>query len=100
MFGQNQQSSQGKPTFQDTKIRLYCFGHCGSKMMNLFANDSNLSIFKSENLPRLIDVTEGRNIPKAFYEKLLFDSKETEEEFMKIFLDEIQETAHASMGFQ
>ena len=90
--GLNSNSNQ----FQDDKIKLSCFGDCGSTINKFLLDNTNLTIYRScHQTPRLVDVIYGR-APKYFYENLSFDS---EENFVTMFADHMQNQAEEiSMG--
>ena len=86
----SQQSTQN--SFQDSRIKLGCFGHCGSELMKLLLDETNLKCYNDSKLPRLIEAMFGK-AEKKFYEKLSFSSQETESQFLSLIVEEITRKA-------
>ena len=91
--GLNSNSNQ----FQDDKIKLSCFGDCGSTINKFLLDNTNLTVYRScHQTPRVIDVYFGR-APKYFYENLSFG--EHEENFLTMFADHMAKKGEEiSMG--
>ena len=83
---------QDEKSFQDGKVKLFCIGDCGSKMMTFLLNHTNLKILKDNQSPRENDIVYGR-AREQFYEKLSFESEQKETEFCSLFAHHTQETA-------
>ena len=79
-------STQKPKSFLHDTIKLSCVGTCGSPIMDFLIENTNLKYYKDENLPVVIDICEGRG-PRHFFEKLYFQSKETEETFVELIVD-------------
>ena len=91
--------------FQDYKIRLYCFGDCGSKINKFLLDNTNLKVYEySLPTPRWQDVVFG-NAPKHFYENLSFAQNPREhdayEQFCTMFAKHMENKApRVSMGLR
>ena len=93
----NQQPTQ--KNFEDFRIKLWCFGDCGSKIMQFLANQTNLKHFKTNSkTPRFEDIVIRRDYGRGkneFYQKLKFISKESEDQFEKLFVNFIVSFANS-----
>ena len=76
--------------FQDERIKLTCFGHCGSKLMKFLVNETNLALYDNyKKLPRTHTLLLG-SASKEFYEKLAFSSKEAEDKLFSLISNQFE----------
>ena len=93
-YSQNENSK----SFKDFRIKLSCYGECGSMLATLFVNETNVKNLKNDKTPRFIDVYYGK-APKRYYQKLVFTSHEKKQEFCDLFINRMKNIAkRTSMG--
>ena len=70
-------------TFETMRIKLYCRGDCGSKLIKLLLQETNLRYLKQKS-PRRLNLSHVvlGNAPRKFYQTLSFRSKTNEKIFI------------------
>ena len=93
---ENPQHSE-KKMFQHKKVRLGCFGECGSKIMTHLIETTNLETFKKYEIKREFDLVFGTG-PKPFYQQLSFRSEQQFMKFTYLVAAHMINHAHQTMG--
>ena len=86
----------------DQRIKLRCFGDCGSEINRILTSETNLKVFKQcEQPPRLLDIRCGKELRK-YFEKLKFQRNPhtMETKVCKLMIEHMQYIAQkVSMGY-
>ena len=101
---QQSTTTSSNPQFQDERIKLACFGHCGSEINKLLVQETNLKYFERvKRMPRVVSIQQGLE-SKEFYQKLKFfeeNRKENEEKFINLLISFMKNQANRlSMGLK